>query len=304
MSKKHEKLVELRDLGIAVTLFGMGLLSILTPVRFWKNITSGLASISEKLPIFGLRGVREYKRLALSHPELRKENNLGRKIAQAYFETRMQIADQYLFKKWRPEIVCDGIDHIAVALKREKGVILWISPFAYSDLVAKMGLSEQGVDICHLSRPEHGFSKSTIGIATLNKLRTGIENRYIKDRIRISKGEEKRAMLCLRRALKKNEVVSITVGAQTRRPDKIPMANGYLRIATGAIRLSQMTGAAILPVFLVSTGAKEYKLDVLASLTSTDSDTSGVLARYGAALERYVAQYPAQWRGLHDFVGQ
>ena len=138
-------------------------------------------------------------------------------------------------------------------------------------------------------------------MATLNKLRTGIEDKYIKDRVRIKGGEQQRAMLALRRVLKNNGVVSITVGAKTRRPDEIPLGDGKLKIATGAVRLSQMTGAPIFPVFAINTRAQNYDLIVTEAVSGTDCEATEILSRYGKILETYIDQYPAQWRGIHDF---
>ena len=301
MSRENENLVELRDVGIAATLLALAILSMIIPIRFWKTVTGRLARLITMLPGHGLRQVKEHERLAALHPALRDEHDLGPKIAQMYLESRMQITDQYLFRKWKPHITCNGIDQIQSAIDAGNGAILWITPFAYSDLVAKMGLAQANIYVSHLSRPGHGFSRSTVGMATLNKLRTGIENKFIKDRVRIKAGEQQRAMLTLRRILKNNGVVSITVGAKTRRPDKIPLGDGKLKIATGAIRLSQMTGAPILPVFTVNTGAQNFDLDVTGAVSGPECEAPEILSRYGRILEKYIAQYPAQWRGIHDF---
>ena len=301
MSRENEHFVEPRDFGIAATLALLGILSMVVPVRKWKSATAGLARLVDRLPGQGLRGRKEFERLAPLHPALNNEDHLGDKVAQMYFESRMQITDQYLFRKWKPKIKLRGIERIHEALGDGNGVILWISPFAYSDLIAKMGLSLAGIEISHLSRPGHGFSRSTIGMATLNKLRTGIEDKYIKDRVRITRGKEQRAMLALRRVLKKNGIVSITVGAKTRRPGIIPLGDGHLRVATGAVRLSEMTGAPIMPVFTVNTAAQDFIVDVAQPVTEPDNEAQEVLLRYGRILENYVAEYPAQWRGIHDF---
>lgn len=301
MSTENENFIELRDFAIAATLAALAVLSVLVPIRFWKSTSRGLARLTTSLPGRGLRVVREYESLAHLHPALCGAGDLGQDIAQMYFETRMQITDQYLFRKWRPHIEVTGVDRIREALREGNGVVLWITPFAYSDLVAKMGLFAEGIEISHLSRPGHGFSRSTAGMATLNKLRTGIEDKYIKDRVRIKKGEEQRAMLALRRVLKKNGVVSITVGAKARRPEKVPLGDGQLKIATGAIRLSQMTGAPILPVFTVNTGGQNFALDITAQVNTDENETAETLLRYSTALEDYIARYPAQWRGAHDF---
>ena len=304
MNRRNERIIELRDIGIAANLCAMAILSVIVPEKYWKSVTNALAKVIEILPGIGLRAVKDFDRLESLLPAADEKSNLGRKVAQMYFETRMQITDQHLLRKWQPKIESNGTDRIDEALKMGKGVILWITPFTYSDLVSKMGLARAGIAVNHLSRPTHGFSKSAAGIATLNKLRTKIEDRYLENRVRIKRDEQQRAMLALRRILKKNGVVSITVGAETKRPQKVPLGKGQLEIATGAIRLSQITGAPILPVFTINTRQQDYIIDIEVPLTEPNNEIADVLIRYCSILEEYIARYPAQWSGIHDFSAQ
>ena len=136
MSRENENFIELRDFGIGATLLALAILSIIIPIRSWKTVTGRLARLINRLPGHGLRQVSEHERLAPFHPALRDEDNLGVQIAQMYLESRMQITDQYLLKKWKPQINCSGIGQIRTAIDAASGAILWNTPFAYSDLGA------------------------------------------------------------------------------------------------------------------------------------------------------------------------
>src|ERR1700730_16594046 len=46
--------------------------------------------------------------------------------------------------RWRPAVRWHGLDHIAVALDRRVGAILWDSDFVYSSLITKMALHYAG----------------------------------------------------------------------------------------------------------------------------------------------------------------
>ena len=277
-------------------------MSVLVPVRFWKNASWSIASLLERFSGKTLRAMGEFRQLANLHPAYRDVDDIGIKFTQTYIEARVQLTDQNLLRKWRPDIDVVGTEHIDAALMSNKGVILWVTPFAFSDLVAKMAMKQSGYEISHLSRPGHGFSRSRFGVRFLNGLRTRVENRYIKDRVRIHTGEERRAMLALRRVLKNNGIVSITVGAQSKKSDQVNLRAGKLRIATGALRLSELTGAPVLPVFTVNTSAQEYKVDIGSSITGTGSGHAESLKTYAELLEEYLSNYPCQWRAMYDFV--
>jgi lauroyl/myristoyl acyltransferase len=169
-----------------------------------------------------------------------------------------------------------------------------------------MAFRQAGYAVSHLSRPGHGFSRTRFGVGFLNRLRTRIEDRYLEARIRIHKGEERPAMLALRRALQGNGTVSITVGAQSKSIVKTPMRAGYLRLATGALRLANLTGAALLPVFTFNTDEQQYCVDIGSDISriAPDQPTNHqlVMNHYVQLLEHYLDEYPAQWRGAHDFV--
>ena len=51
--------------------------------------------------------------------------------------------DQHLLRKWKPNIAVTGLEYLKNALNENNGVILLITPFAYSDLIVKMGLFQR-----------------------------------------------------------------------------------------------------------------------------------------------------------------
>lgn len=231
-----------------------------------------------------------------------KETDAGyRACLEMTFESRLQIVDQNLLRRWRPEVPLTGREHIDAALAVGRGAILWISPFAFSDLVAKIGLAQAGYKLSHLSRPQHGFSETVVGMATLNRLRTRVEDRYLHDRVPIDVHGEQRSMLALRRIVRNNGVVGITVGAQTRNPHALPFGHGELSISAGAIRLAQITGASLLPVFAVRSGDLDYQVHVEKPLETAGEDELRALEQYADILHQYIKRYPYQCRCVPYF---
>jgi lauroyl/myristoyl acyltransferase len=225
-----------------------------------------------------------------------------RRCLEMTFESRLQIVDQNLLKRWQPKIPVAGMRHINAALDSGRGAILWISPFAFSDLVVKMGLAQAGYGVSHLSRPEHGFSESAFGMAVLNRLRTRVEDRYLQDRVRIDANSEKRAMLSLRRIIKNNGIVGITVGSQTKNPHRLSLGHGELPIAIGAIRLALLAKAPLLPVFGVKTADMAYQVHVESPINADGGGTESTLRQYADVLQQYIDRYPYQYRGLGNFT--
>jgi hypothetical protein len=76
-----------------------------------------------------------------------------------------------------------GLEHLAPALACGRGAILWTADFPAAGEATKIALSRAGWPLAHLSRIEHGFSKSRYGIRVLNPLRVRFEKRYLAERI-------------------------------------------------------------------------------------------------------------------------
>ena len=117
----------------------------------------------------------------------------------------------------------------------------------------------------------------------------------------IDENTEKRAMLALRRIVKNNGIVSITVGSRTRTPQTVRFRHGELPISAGAVRLAEMTGAPLIPVFSVRTGKSLYEVHVEAPINVDDNDVDTTLRYYADALMKIIDQYPYQARGLLKF---
>jgi hypothetical protein len=100
---------------------------------------------------------------------------------------RLQILRILSPRGWHPNIQCEGVDHLHQALSLNKGVILWMSHFIYTGLVGKIGLNEHGFNVNHVSRPEHGFSKTLCGIHTINRIRVRAEDQYLASRVLINR---------------------------------------------------------------------------------------------------------------------
>jgi lauroyl/myristoyl acyltransferase len=217
-------------------------------------------------------------------------------------EHHVQILRELLPRRWAPRLRLEGADRIEGALAEGRGAVLWVAHFCFNALATKMALAAAGHRAWHLSRPEHGFSKSRIGIATVNRLRVRAELRHLAGRILIDRSKPMSATLAAQRVLRRNGLVSVTAGAwEGQRVAAVGLLGGTIELAVGAPGLARLAGAPLLPVFTVRERDGTLRVIVeeaipLASDGETDAALDAAAQAFAARLDAYVRRYPAQWR--------
>jgi lauroyl/myristoyl acyltransferase len=228
-------------------------------------------------------------------------------LQSAVYELRMQNIKASRPGGWHPVISLEGEHHLDQALRRGKGAILWVAHFAFNSNITKIALHRRGNALYHLSRPEHGFSKTRVGIAVLNPIRCSAEDNYLAERVVFDRRSPAGAMRRLHRALGRGAVVSITAGAwEGAEIGEGPLLGGKLSVALGAPRLAASTGASLLPVFTVRPPGKgfltaiEQPLAIDAAMPPEDMLRSATL-EYLRRHEAWIRQFPEQWRGWKEW---
>jgi lauroyl/myristoyl acyltransferase len=145
-------------------------------------------------------------------------------------------------------------------------------------------------------------SETEFGIKYLNRLRCIPEDRYLVDRIVFDSAAPTTAMRRMMRALKAGEVVSI-VASSTEGYEMIKgsIFGGQLPVAVGAPRLAALTGAPLLPVFVVRDPQLGWRIVVeepiaLAFDRSSDERSIAAVAEFLRRSDPWVRKYPEQWR--------
>lgn len=233
---------------------------------------------------------------------------IAARLHAAKYELTMQIFRMHRPAGWHPRIELHGLDHLDAALRSGNGAILWVSHFVFNSTVTKIALYRLGHRVAHLSRPEHGFSKTRFGISWLNPIRRRAEDRFLDERIVIDRRQMISTMRRIRTRLGANGIVTITVGPwEGRQLADIPLLGGHLQVATGAITLAHQSNASLLPVFAVFdpevdsfTLHIESPLDVPAGADKTQAVIAAA-SDYAARLVPYVRRYPDQWRGWGEW---
>jgi lauroyl/myristoyl acyltransferase len=208
-------------------------------------------------------------------------------------------------------IVTHGLNGIDEALSRGRGVILWISDLVSATDMSKIALATAGYRIKHLSRIEHGFSKSLFGIKCLNPIRLKFESQFLEERVVFDRMNPAPVMARLIECLRANGIVSIVASAHEGGTlADVPFFSGRLRLALGALRLARLTGSQVIPVYALRDPSSPEVFDVtfgealLAPKAVRGQDDLLDMARsYGSQLEAFVKQHPQSWVGWRR-VGQ
>ncbi len=277
--------------------------SWMMPERAWKTWCYWIEWIKWRLGFFSTDVVAEAATKVL--PDIAGRDH-GRSFALRHAASRsehhLQILRTYRPGGWNPSLKLEGDEYLRRALRDGRGAVLWIAHFSFNALAAKKALAEAGYKVSHLSRPEHGFSKSRFGIWALNPIRVNAELRYLAGRIIINRAVPGGAKRAAGELLAANGIVSITAGAwEGRRVAASNLLGGRFELATGAPALADAFGSVLLPVFAIRDDDGVLKVIIDRPIEkATDSELSARLSKmtqdFVTRMEPYIIAHPEQWR--------
>ena len=295
--------IALEDAKLAAALEVLWVLASTFPERRWRTVCYCLESIRGSM---GLADAAKVQRTAArvigrSHERF-DAPAFARQAAAGATEHHLQVLRSRSRGGWKAMLRLEGAAHLDAALDAGKGAVLWVAHFCFHALATKKAMHAAGYRLWHLSRPEHGFAKSAVGIALYNGIRTGAEGEHLAGRIVYERDRPSAAAIVAKRVLMQNGVVSITAGDwEGQRLAGVDICGGKLELAVGPPRLARLCGAALLPVFTVR-GADQDTIRVviepaLAVPRDGDADDAlqGAAQAFGRLLEHYVMRYPTEW---------
>jgi len=292
-----------RDVFVTALLVTFWLLSLCLPERRWPGLARWFAqrrlANSARLSSDELETVK----VVVGHGEGKSawiEETFRRDWLAHKYLSWMQLLACYRPWRWRPQPKLIGRQHVDEALARGRGVILLTANFVYKDLMTKAALAGAGYGASHLSRDSHGFAESRLGKALLNPIYTGIERRFLRERLVFSGRDTKKVNELLRARLRENRPIMVTVTPLGRHVTTLPFLHGRIKIATGGLNFACEAGAQVLPVFTIRTpdGDIETIIEhplVMETGVSNSEAIKAMLDDYVPRLETYVAQNPDQF---------
>ena len=238
--------------------------------------------------------------LAAAFPEKNPQERarISRECVERLGATFMEFVESSDFSREEIEerVSVTGAEHLESARRRGKGVFLLSAHFGSWEIGAvRAGLL--GEPIASVVRP----LDNPLLELELARRRTRFGNRLI------GKKDAAREIL---RALRRNETVAILIDQNVLAEEAIFVPFfGRVAATTPSLALFQLkTDAAVVPVFTWPEGSGRYRLafekPILASDFESVSDRGErvrlATARYTAATEAVVREYPAAWLWMHN----
>jgi lauroyl/myristoyl acyltransferase len=289
------------DLYEIVAISVLAPASWLVPHRLWDLVSVAL-SLGRRL-----------RRCLAAHPPTESLFALRVRIMAGYMEERLQILREYRPGGWRGQIEMTGREHLDRALMAGRGVVLWVCPFTYGDLIVKTALARAGLQVSHLSACSRGFSPNAchpwtptrFGKRHLSPLRTRVEDRYLHERVIMPRDGSLGYVRRVERLLQGGGILTIRAGAVGHRTTEVPIFGGLMSLATGPPSLAAATGAALLPAFVVRRGPGRFEVVFEPRLEpAPDADPRAAIEtltrRYAELLESYVVRFPHMWSGWYS----
>lgn len=295
--------VTLEDAKLAAALPLLWMFALTIPERRWRTLSHRLESIRASINASDLERVgRTAERIISGSHASFQRRAFALEAAAGATEHNLQVLRSRSRRGWNPLLQLEGTAHLDSALAAGRGAVLWVAHFCFHALATKKALCDAGYQVWHLSRPEHGFSRSAVGIALFNGIRTAAEGRQLAGRIMFERDRPGTAAVAAARVLAQNGILSITAGDwEGQRIADIDVCGGKLPLAVGAPRFARLNGAALLPVFTVRGADQTIRVVIEPALpvpSGGDADVAlqDAAQAFGRALEGYIRRYPSEWR--------
>jgi len=296
-------LISKDDLQFMLQLPWLWVVAWWVPEHRWRRLCFAFERFKTNLNFFSTERVTKNAARALAGTATPFDpSTFAIQVAAGRSEHHLQIIRAARPGGWDANIVLDGGEHLERAMTEGHGAVLWVAHFCFNALATKMAVAATGYKMSHLSRPEHGFSKSRFGIRCLNPLRCKVEQRYA-DRIIIRRESPATATHAAQRRLRRNEVISITAGAwEGKRTAHIELLGGRLKLAVGAPSLAALTGAALLPVVTIRDGDNGPLRVMIGEPITPPADAprneavAAMTDVFADRIEPAILAHPEQWR--------
>lgn len=203
------------------------------------------------------------------------------------------------------EYDCRGLEQLETALAQGRGAVLWVSDFVGAGEAVKVAFARAGYRVSHLTRPEHGFSKTRFAIRFLNPIRIRFESAYLKERVVYNRSHPRQAVNRLVACLAQNGVVSVTASMhEGRRLVEGRLLAGRLRLAIGAPKIALRNAAVLIPVHAIRDRQDPCRFQIILDpplpLSHDIAEPDAILAAVDAyldGLETQIRLRPEAWGG-------
>lgn len=275
--------------------------SWLVPQRGWPSVARALIALKTSVA----------ERLRTHSAPTERQEVAARRRQKARIYRHLEYLRESRPGGWRADITVENADLLHEAVGEGRGVILWVAETTSASLVVKKAVHGLGLRLHHVSRPEHGPATSRLGIDYLNAIVRSAEDRYLAERVLVHEANAVAGTRKLLAILKAGAVLSIVARPQGRQTARMPVAGGFIEIATGAPALANTSGAPILPVFCSQSADDrrtfrvvfDRRLDVDRDLSRAASIQS-LVDQFGGRHQARLAEIGYDWLGYDSVQRQ
>ncbi len=202
----------------------------------------------------------------------------------------------------------DGEVHLANALDRGNGVILWESNSFGRRSVAKQVLASRGYSLVQVHLENHlgglrndGLHRSSLRGSVLHPILEAWEKEFVDEIIYLPRDGSLAYARTLRRRLQENRIVcSAADGNWGEKNMPIPFFGGAFAFSTGMVSLSRLTGAPLIPLFCWCEKEDRYRTTLFPPLvhpprTEREEATRQTLTEFSKIFESCVRRFPTQF---------
>ncbi len=183
-AEAHRRRFAESDVREVLSMGGAFAVSALAPQSTWRACCDGAARL--RLAKARRKQLEALSTRAAAILDMRDADQV-RKLHEDWrahqMRRRLTITAEFTRRKRSLDLSSQGLEHVKSSLKAGKGAILWANQFATQTLFGKRVLWNEGLKPVQISVEQHGFSHSSFGIRTLNKVVLSAEDRYLADRL-------------------------------------------------------------------------------------------------------------------------
>lgn len=211
---------------------------------------------------------------------------------------------------WKPTIIVEGAEEIRRAISRGGGALIWCENTGAQTLIGKRALHESGIEAYQVAAKQHGLSTTAFGLAAINPILLGIENRFLKGRLPFGSSDTVQVTKSILEALRANAIVLISANTyHGRRFVQAPAGDrGFVHLPTTPANFAAKGETTLLAMSTVETVPFSEFRALITQLTppsrndlqpgGRDAAIADVVSAFCDASESIVTNFPAQCLGI------
>ena len=276
------------------------------PLRF----TYPMVKLTARLGIFIPQGKfrKIHEGLEKSFPE-KPEKEIRELVYKTFENYLLNACEAFWYPKLNKErmlkmVDYQGLEKIDVALKLGKGVIIAHGHFGNEELIMP-AIGYMGYKAHQLASRWEPISEKGVLSGLINYIRTKAFEKRIKYResFPVNFHYVDKTLRPAIRCLQDNEVLLFAVdGREGTKWEEIEFLGRRARFSPGIVNLARITGAVILPIFLVRQADCRHRLMVHDPIPLKPDDELWALHEFIGILEQYIRKNPEQYSKVYFVV--